>query len=221
MTYSPQYFPLQIPPSWKASRDVIRSDGTKCPNSKSLVTYTSRGQRWPIERPILYDNFGESRSGGLQHGALDINCAWGSPVVAPRASRTLTTWTYQGEVRPGVGHSEKGGWYVWLQDDLGYKHYFAHLASQPLVRSGERIQANQLLGYCGASGNAEGGCSHLHYAVTAPNGQKYNPFRELDAIYTAGRWQGTPIGFGQSWFVPVFALAGVGIAAWWLVRRAR
>lgn len=213
--YSPQYFPLQIPSSWRASRDVIRSDGTKCPNSKSLQTYSSRGQRWPVERPILYDNFAEMR-GDVQHGALDINCAYGSPIVAPRAGRVLTTWIYQGQRRPGTGHSENGGWYVWIEDDLGYRHYFAHLASRPLVRPGDRVRSRQLIGYCGNSGNAEGGCAHLHYAVTAPDGTKYNSYQVLDRIYTAGGWRGTPISSAAGGAFLLLAVAGIG--TWWLIR---
>lgn len=217
VSYQPQTFPMLVPPNWRTDRDVIRSNGTKCLNSKSLQTYLSRGQRWPVERPILYDNFAEMR-GESQHGALDINCAWGTPVVSPRAGHVLTVWIYQGERRPGAGFSEKGGWYVWIEDDLGFKHYFAHMASEPLVRPGETVKAGQLIGYCGNTGNAEGGCAHLHYAVTAPNGQKFNPFQTLDRIYTAGGWRGTPLGWNSGGGV-LLLLAAVGLGTWWLTTR--
>lgn len=188
--YTPEVFPLMVPAGFVASRRVTRSNGTPCPNNPG--GYTAGGQRYPSERPILYDSFAEMR-GGVSHGALDITCADGTPVVSPVNGRVKRTWNFRGERLPGVGVSERGGHYVWIDGDDGFSHYFAHMRDVRVV-PGQEVRVGQMIGRCSDTGSARGSCPHLHYAVTAPSGAKINPLTRLRPLYASPGWRGEPLG---------------------------
>jgi murein DD-endopeptidase MepM/ murein hydrolase activator NlpD len=58
-----------------------------------------------------------------------------------------------------------GGWTVTMRLDSGQIVYMAHMRQQPGVQAGQRVQAGQLLGQVGTTGNAAGGPSHLHLGI--------------------------------------------------------
>lgn len=219
MSYAPQVFPLMVPPSFHASRRVLRSDGSPCPTNPG--GYHAAGQAWPSERPILYDAFDEDR-GGVLHRALDITCADGTPVVSPVDGTVKVSWTYGGQTLPGTGLSAKGGNYVWIDGEDGYEHYFAHMRGV-VAHPGQRVQKGELLGLCSDTGSAKGGCPHLHYAVSDSAGNKLNSYLPMKALFDRDGWKGTPIG----WAVGAGTTVVVGLAvfaastgiAWWLWRR--
>jgi len=222
MPYDPQVFPLRVPPDFVATRRVMRSSGTPCPNNPG--GYRAGGQTWPSERPILYDAFDEDR-GGTPHRALDITCADGTPVVSPVDGRVKISWRYQGATLPGAGTSSRGGHYVWIDGEDGHEHYFAHMREVRVV-SGQRVVAGQMIGRCSDTGSARGSCPHLHYAVHAPGGERVNPYPAIRELYETQGWRGTPVGGGEggggggdtSWApLLVVGLAGVGYL-WWRSR---
>jgi len=217
MSYAPQVFPLMVPPGFRASRRVVRSDGTPCPTNPG--GYRAAGASWPSERPILYDAFDEDR-GGVLHRALDITCADGTPVVSPVNGKVKTSWLYQGQSMPGAGTSERGGNYVWIDGDEGHEHYFAHMRGVA-VRSGERVVAGQLIGLCSDTGSARGGCPHLHYAVNDPSGNKINPFSAMRSLFTRDGWKGMPISGGSGLLVVAALAASAATGVWLWKRRAR
>ena len=63
----------------------------------------------------------------------------------------------------------------------GYRHYYAHLDDWAAPRQGDWVEAGEVIGYVGNSGNAAGGPPHLHYGVYAPGGGAINPFPLLVA----------------------------------------
>lgn len=193
MPYSPEVFPLMVPPDFRATRSVVRSGGTPCPNNPG--GYTAGGQRWPSERPILYDSYNERR-GDYPHAALDITCADGTPVVSPVNGRVKIAWTYRGQRLPGVGQSDRGGNYVWIDGEDGFSHYFAHMRDVRVV-PGQVVAAGQWIGRCSDTGSARGSCPHLHYAVSNSSG-KINPFREVRQLYVRDGWQGVPDGWPEA-----------------------
>jgi len=219
MSYAPQVFPLMVPPGFRATRRVLRSDGSSCPTNPG--GYHAAGQAWPSERPILYDAFNEDR-GGVPHRALDITCADGTPVVSPVDGKVKTSWVYSGRTLPGTGLSDRGGNYVWIDGDDGHEHYLAHMRGI-VVRPGERVVAGQLIGLCSDTGSAKGSCPHLHYAVNDPTGAKVSPYAATKALFDRDGWQGTPIGYGggSSWALGLAALVASGGIAYWLLRRRR
>jgi murein DD-endopeptidase MepM/ murein hydrolase activator NlpD len=168
-------FVVQVPPTL-SGRGSVQAFGKKCPPSRE------------DNRPIFFNSFTSPR-GPTIHGAIDIAATPGSLVVSPVRGRVLKTWRLSGETRPGVGRSAKGGWYVRLQDEDGFIHYFAHLAKRPLVSSGSFVHPGQTLGFVGRTGNAITTCPHLHYSITAPRGGKVNPFPLLKPHFEADAWK--------------------------------
>jgi len=195
------HFPVQVPTGFRGSR--VSAKGKLC------LPEPETG--W---RPRIWDSFLAPR-GQYKHHAIDIVAAEGTQVRSTVAGRVLDYW----QTRPGAGWSEKGGWYVWIQDAEGGLHYYAHLLRKPLVRPGQRVSEGQLIGYVGRTGNATTTCPHLHYAITSPRGSKVNPYPLLEPLYNEGAWKiaGTA-GPGGSALILVLA-AAAGIGAWLIYRR--
>jgi murein DD-endopeptidase MepM/ murein hydrolase activator NlpD len=98
--------------------------------------------------------YGDSRDAGRRrHEGLDIFAPRGTPVVAAASGVIRST-------RP----NRLGGNVVWLRDDLGRSHYYAHLDRRNVER-GDRVQAGDTVGFVGNSGNARTTPPHLHFGV--------------------------------------------------------
>lgn len=71
------------------------------------------------------------------------------------------------------GVDSSGANYVVIQDANGYKHQYWHLQQpSPLVK-GQSVNAGQLVGLMGATGNVTG--PHLHYGIIKPGGGNIDP----------------------------------------------
>ena len=103
------------------------------------------------------DTFGAFRAdvpGNWHHGD-DIFAALGTPVLAVADSTVFS-----------VGWNRVGGWRLWLRDDHGNEFYYAHLSAySPLAVDGASIDAGDVLGFVGDSGDAEGTSYHLHFEI--------------------------------------------------------
>ena len=101
--------------------------------------------------------FRDPRDGGRrEHHGVDIFAPRETAVVA--ASDGVVT---------SVGTSRLGGNVVWVWDAArDQSHYYAHLSRQA-VRIGERIEAGDVIGYVGNTGNARGTPPHLHFGIYA------------------------------------------------------
>jgi murein DD-endopeptidase MepM/ murein hydrolase activator NlpD len=103
------------------------------------------------------DSFGGPRPnipGGWHHGE-DIFAAEGTPLLAV-ADGTLHT----------VGFTKIGGYRLWLRDTGGNEFYYAHLSAySPLAVEGRTVEAGDVVGFVGDTGDAEGGSPHLHFEI--------------------------------------------------------
>ncbi len=103
------------------------------------------------------DTFGAFRAdvpGNWHHGD-DIFAALGTPVLAVAHGTVFS-----------VGWNRVGGWRLWLQDDRGNEFYYAHLSAySPLAVDGAIVNAGDVLGFVGDSGDAEGTAFHLHFEI--------------------------------------------------------
>ena len=127
------------------------------------------------------DSFGAPRAGipgGWHHGE-DIFAEEGSPLLAV-ADGTIHT----------VGFIKLGGYRLWLRDDFGNEFYYAHLSAySPLAIEGKRVQAGDVIGFVGDTGDAEGGSPHLHFEIhpAAMSGLGYDGVVAPYPILTAWR----------------------------------
>jgi len=103
------------------------------------------------------DSFGGPRPdvpGGWHHGE-DIFAAGGTPLLAV-ADGTLHT----------IGFNRLGGYRLWLRDTSGNEFYYAHLSAySPLAVEGRSVQAGDVIGFVGNTGDADGGAPHLHFEI--------------------------------------------------------
>jgi murein DD-endopeptidase MepM/ murein hydrolase activator NlpD len=116
------------------------------------------GYVFPIFGPASFgDSFGAPRPnipGGWHHGE-DIFAPEGTPILAA-ADGTIHT----------VGFTPIGGYRLWLRDELGNDFYYAHLSAYTtLAVEGTRVEAGDVIGFVGDTGDAEGGSPHLHFEI--------------------------------------------------------
>jgi murein DD-endopeptidase MepM/ murein hydrolase activator NlpD len=105
----------------------------------------------------LHDSFGDQRSEGRQHQALDIPAASGTPVLATTEGRIVKLF-----------HSDKGGITLYELDPSGlYVYYYAHLSGYaPGISEGAQVSQGATIAYVGDTGNAGQGNFHLHFAIS-------------------------------------------------------
>jgi murein DD-endopeptidase MepM/ murein hydrolase activator NlpD len=119
---------------------------------------SSGGYVFPVYGTASFgDSFGAPRPnvpGGWHHGE-DIFAAEGTPLLAV-ADGTLHT----------IGFTRIGGYRLWLRDAQGNEFYYAHLSAySPLAVEGRSVQAGDVVGFVGDTGDAEGGTPHLHFEI--------------------------------------------------------
>jgi murein DD-endopeptidase MepM/ murein hydrolase activator NlpD len=119
---------------------------------------TAGGYVFPVYGPSSFvDSFGGPRSdvsGGWHHGD-DIFAPLGAPVLAV-ASGTVFS----------VGWNEIGGNRFWVRDGQGNLFYYAHLSAfTPLAINGNKVNAGDVLGFVGNTGDAQGTPTHLHFEI--------------------------------------------------------
>ncbi|MCR9143905.1 MAG: M23 family metallopeptidase [bacterium] len=95
------------------------------------------------------------------HGGLDIAAPRGTAVHASQGGKVIR-----------VASNARGyGKLIVIEHRFGYKTYYGHL-SAILVRKGQKVAADQIIGRVGSTGRATG--PHLHFEVRK-NGQRRNP----------------------------------------------
>jgi murein DD-endopeptidase MepM/ murein hydrolase activator NlpD len=119
---------------------------------------TAGGYVFPVYGPSSFvDTFGAGRSdvsGGWHHGD-DIFAPLGAPVLAV-ASGTVFS----------VGWNKIGGNRLWVRDGQGNLFYYAHLSAfTPLAINGNKVNAGDVLGFVGNTGDAQGTPTHLHFEI--------------------------------------------------------
>jgi hypothetical protein len=122
------------------------------------ASLSAGGYVFPVFGPASFgDSFGAPRAGipgGWHHGE-DIFAPLGTPLLAC-ADGTIHT----------VGFNRLGGYRLWLRDESGNDFYYAHLSAySPLAIEGNTVEAGDVIGFVGDTGDAEGGSPHLHFEI--------------------------------------------------------
>jgi murein DD-endopeptidase MepM/ murein hydrolase activator NlpD len=106
------------------------------------------------------------------HQGIDIFAPAGTPLLA--AERGVVT---------RVGSGRLGGLTVWLRGGSGTAWYYAHLQShQPGLEPGTEVEAGDVIGYVGNSGNAVSTPPHVHLEIHPVGGGPVNPYPLLNVL---------------------------------------
>jgi len=118
----------------------------------------------PLPEQHLTDTWGAARSQGRSHEGIDIFAPRGTPIQT----------TTQGIVSK-VGENTLGGRVVVVVGPGGAGHYYAHLEDYADISPNDWVDAGDVIGYVGDSGNAKGTPPHVHYGIYI-NGSAVNPY---------------------------------------------
>ena len=155
---------------------------------------------YPMVFPIasgaynITDSFGDPRAGHLHEG-VDIMTygVKGLPVVAAAAGTVGWMLNVQGGNCCALQIEHDDGWatrYIHLNNDTqnpdgSYSDDGQGWGFAPGIAPGVRVEAGQLIGYVGDSGNAEGIAPHLHFELRGPDGLPVDPYPSLKAAELA------------------------------------
>jgi peptidoglycan LD-endopeptidase LytH len=120
----------------------------------------------PVPDATFVNDWGFPRSGGRAHTGNDLFAPHGTPVHAPR----------DGTVVQSVG--DVGGNQVTVVAPDGVEYAATHLAR---FGASGWVNAGDVIGYVGTTGNAAGGPAHVHFEVAPGGGHEVNPFPLLVA----------------------------------------
>lgn len=109
-----------------------------------------------VESEALIDSFADPR-GKRRHEAIDIFASRGTPVLAATAGKVVKLF-----------ESQRGGISIYQFDPTGsFVLFYAHLDGYAAgLEEGDRVEAGQVLGFVGTTGNAPKDVPHLHFAVS-------------------------------------------------------
>ncbi len=146
------------PPEPETDEATIPGGPVQAAPPEVTATLTRSGYVFPIFGAASFgDSFGAPRpnvQGGWHHGE-DIFAPLGVPILAV-ASGTLHS----------IGFIPIGGYRLWLRDTEGNEFYYAHLSAySPLAVEGKEVEAGDVIGFVGATGDADGGAAHLHFEI--------------------------------------------------------
>lgn len=115
------------------------------------------------------DTWGAARSNNRQHQGIDIFAKRGTPIESAT----------HGLVRK-VGIDNLGGRVVWVTGPNLSQHYYAHLNEYADdIQVGDWVEAGEVLGFVGNSGNAKTTPPHLHYGIYLKGQGAVNPYPYL------------------------------------------
>ncbi len=149
---------------------------------------------FPVAGRATYsDSFYAARSNG-DHHAQDLMADKMTPVVAAASGTIIRV---NGETRAqyirddkcctlGIRHDD--GWetsYIHLNNDNPGTDDGRGWGIAPGITVGVHVEAGQLIGWVGDSGNAESTAPHLHFELRDPNGVIVNPYQALRAAQGA------------------------------------
>lgn len=119
----------------------------------------------------LTDTFNQARGTDRRHEALDIPAAKGTQVFAVADGKVAKLFD-----------SKPGGLTIYQFDSSEkYAYYYAHLDRYAEgIKEGVALKRGDLIGYVGATGNADAATPHLHFTIF-----ELGPDKKW--------WQGTPI----------------------------
>jgi murein DD-endopeptidase MepM/ murein hydrolase activator NlpD len=167
-----------LPPGSSASTSVStaasRSSASSGATSNGASSSASAGlAALPMRGPCWFsDSWGDPQGGGRRHEGTDLFAAPKSYVYAV-VDGTLTRRAWD---QPGLRSGN--AWWLTAADGSGTYYFYAHLADfAPELSVGSRVEAGQIIGFMGNTGNSA--FPHLHFEIHPNGGAAVNPYAVL------------------------------------------
>jgi murein DD-endopeptidase MepM/ murein hydrolase activator NlpD len=152
--------------SSSSSSTASSSSSSSGSASAGLAPAAISGFVCPVQGGASFiDSWGFPRSGGRRHKGVDMFNSRNTPLLA----------VVSGTVR--FSSNSLGGRSTYVYGNDGNKYYYAHLERHPSgISSGSRVNAGDVVGYLGNSGNARFTSPHLHFEIRPGGGSAVNPY---------------------------------------------
>ncbi len=147
---------------------------------KAIKSPALNGFVFPVQLPANFiDTYGADRMVGTPffhpHQGVDIFALNGTPLRAVK--RGIVT---------KIGQARLGGNRLWLIDGDGNYYYYAHLSNFAAgLFNGKVVEAGEIIGFVGTTGNAVGTPAHLHFEIHPGGKGPINPTPILKAVKDA------------------------------------
>jgi murein DD-endopeptidase MepM/ murein hydrolase activator NlpD len=132
---------------------------------------------FPVGTPHNFtDTFGAPRMTGTPyfhlHQGNDIFAAYGTPLFACERGIVFK-----------MGTDRLGGTKLWISGESGTTYYYAHLSAFASgLADGQLVEAGDIVGYVGNTGNAATTPSHLHFEIHPGGGPAIDPYATLKTV---------------------------------------
>ncbi|MGI9611388.1 MAG: DUF4214 domain-containing protein [Acidimicrobiales bacterium] len=186
-----------VAPPVLANAAVTAAPASAHPHDEPTEEPAVREMVFPVVGPVNYtDTWGACRGVrcSRSHKGADLFGPKLAPLVAS-ADGVVTS------VRRTAATT--AGNKIIIEDDDGWRYVYFHLNNDTpgtddganpqgwiiadRLQVGDRVEAGDVVGYLGDSGNAERTPNHLHFELHKPNVGAINPTPSLDAAFDAGR----------------------------------
>jgi pimeloyl-ACP methyl ester carboxylesterase len=164
------------------AENISQTVQTSVTTDECLYCMSGNEDGWqnPIQDPNVTVSSGYRTSQRPNHNGTDLVLSTGPGKIAgspiyPAKLGTVTRVWYQNS---GFGHT------VYIDHGDGYTTWYAHMISTPLVKVGQTVDYNTVLGYVGMSGGISSG-HHLHFAIRY-RGDFINPESKINLKGTNG-----------------------------------
>lgn len=146
---NPEAAPSPLPPATMAAASLVPA---RYDPADGRMVIPVRG----VSAAQLVDTFNDARSEGRVHNAIDIMAPTGTPVFAAAPGAIAKLFV-----------SRLGGNTIYIRSfDQRRIYYYAHLSAYaPGLAEKQRVQAGQVIGAVGYSGDANPASPHLHFAI--------------------------------------------------------
>lgn len=168
--------------SGSAAADIEAQKDTELKMLQAGGAIAIGGFVFPVGDPHTFgSSFGAPRMTGTSyehwHQGNDIFAPAGTPLFACERGVIVR-----------VGTDVLGGTKLWLSGQSGTRYYYAHLAGYaPGIAEGVLVEAGDLVGYVGDTGNARGTPPHLHFEIHPGGGPAIDPYPILKTVDDATR----------------------------------
>lgn len=171
-------------------QEIVLPEGATTPAAGASGSGWATLEALPTQGPCWYaDSWGHGRSGGRRHVGVDIFTVSREYVYAVADGRlTMRKWEQPGNISGNAWR---------LAADDGTVYFYAHLYDfAPGLGEGSRVEAGQIIGWVGATGNTS--VDHVHFEIRPGGGEPVNPYPILQAHGGACN-QGTPYSQPGGW----------------------